>query len=368
MKTTTLLDRLVGGDLSRRQLNKILASAGLAMVTLPVMGRSGRAADQATYFTWGGYDDPNFFPGYVEKHGGTPEMPLFADEQEALMKLQAGFAVDVVHPCSGRIVRYRDAGVIQPIDTSRLSNWPDVFDALRGISGASDGGKQWFIPVDWGNTSVLYRTDLVDIEEESWTLLWDERYKGRLSIGEDITDTAVIAALVAGVDDPYDMSDEEIRKVADVLRKQRPLLRFYWSDNTTMEQALATGEVVAASAWNSSVVALKSQGIPVAYMKPKEGILTWCCGLMLAQRADQLDKAYDLIDALISPEAGEWLIMEMGYGHSNRKAFERVSDEALIERGLSKDPSTTLAEGVFSADNKRLSELQQIFEQVKAGM
>jgi spermidine/putrescine transport system substrate-binding protein len=251
-----------------------------------VTARTGRADEPLTYFTWAGYDNPEFFPAYMKKYGQEPQMPLFADEQEALTKLRAGFAADVVHPCSGRIVRYRDAGAIQPIDTSRLSNWPDVFDGLRDINGASADGKQWFIPVDWGNTSVLYRTDLVDVDEESWTLLWDERYKGRLSIGEDITDTAIVAALVAGVpkDDLYHMSDEQLAKVAEALRKQRPLLRFYWSDNTTMEQALATGEIVASSAWNSSVVALKKQGLPVDYMKPKEGILTWCCGLVLTPK------------------------------------------------------------------------------------
>ncbi|WP_162912921.1 extracellular solute-binding protein [Rhodospirillaceae bacterium SYSU D60014] len=370
MKKDELLDRMATGALSRRQFSKALASVGLAMTVVPLTARSSRAQEQLTYFTWAGYDTSEFFPAYMEKHGSAPEMPLFADEQEALTKIRAGFSADVAHPCSGRIGLWRDAGVLQPIDTSRLSNWPDIFDGLRGINGAAAEGKQWFVPVDWGNTSIVYRTDLVDVEEDSWTLLWDERYAGKLSIGEDITDTAIIAGLVAGIPKErlYDMSDEEIARIREVLVKQRPLLRFYWSDNTTMEQALATGEVVASSAWNSSVVALKEQGVPVDYMNPKEGILAWCCGLVMTPTTDQVDKAYDLIDAIIAPEAGEWLITAMGYGHSNRKAFDLVSDDVLAERGLSRDPSKLLAEGIFSKDNKRLGDLQQMFSQVQAGL
>ena len=366
MKATELRERMAAGDLSRRHLNKLLAGAGLAMVTLPLTGHRAKADDQVTYFTWSGYDVPEFFPGYVKKYGVNPNLPVFSDEEEAFQKLRAGFFVDVAHPCSGRIKRWRDAGVVQAIDTSRLSNWGDVVEVLKTVNGAADGGKQWFVPIDWGNTSVLYRADLVEVKEESWALLWDERYKGRLSIGEDITDTAIICGLLAGVQDPYNMTDTDIAKVKELLIKQKPLLRFYWSDTTVLEQAMATGEVVAASAWNSSIATLRKQGLDVKYMNPKEGRLTWCCGLVLTSVAKEIDKAYDLIDAMLSPEAGVWLI-NYGYGHSNRKAFERVSEQVLAERGLAKNAEEHLKSGLFSRDNTRLDALQQMFEAVKAG-
>src|SRR3546814_19385311 len=103
-------------------------------------------------------------------------------------------------------------------------------------------------------------------------------------------------------------------------------------------------------------------------MKPKEGIRAWFCGLVLSPEAAEIDKAYDLIDAMIAPEAGEWLITQQGYGHSNRKAFELVPDETLAALGLPKNPSQLLSAGIFSKDNKRLDDLQQMFEEVKAGI
>ena len=53
------------------------------------------------------------------------------------------------------------------------------------------------------------------------------------------------AALVAGVADPFNMSDEDISKVRDRLAQQRELLRFYYSDNTTLAQSIAAAAIAA---------------------------------------------------------------------------------------------------------------------------
>ncbi len=54
------------------------------------------------------------------------------------------------------------------------------------------------------------------------------------------------------------------------MRKQRPLIRLYTDDTTTLEQALASGELVAAMTWDASAVQLKTEGVPVTFAKPKE--------------------------------------------------------------------------------------------------
>ena len=95
-------------------------------------------------------------------------------------------------------------------------------------------------------------------------------------------DTPVVAALLAGVN-PFDMTAAEMDKVADKLREQRPLLSNYTTDMTSVEQALSSGALVAAMTWNASATTLKKQGVPVEFMKPKEGMLTWSCGFVHAE-------------------------------------------------------------------------------------
>ncbi|MEO1191103.1 MAG: extracellular solute-binding protein [Pseudomonadota bacterium] len=368
LKCDDIVEQIVEGKMSRRKLGQMMAAVGLGMVAMPIAGRQALADTDTIYFTWAGYDIPEMYPSYITLNGDGPKTPVFADEEEALQKLRAGFKADIMHPCSGRIGRWREAGVVQSIDTSRLSHWGDVFPDLRAVNGANADGEQWFIPIDWGNTSVLYRTDKIENPEESWSLLFDEKYKGRIAIGNDVTDTAVIGAIMVGAKNPYEASDEDLNKIRALWQKQKPLVRLFWSDTTELEQAMVSGEVWAGSAWNSSVLALRNAGIPVKYMNPKEGILTWCCGLMMDHRAEHIDGAYELMNAILSPETGTFLLTEYGYGHANQKAFDAVSDEELAAIGIPRDPKTMFERGYFSQPNTRLPELQQMFEEVKAGL
>jgi spermidine/putrescine transport system substrate-binding protein len=362
-------DRLAAGSLNRRELGQVLASVGLAAVTMPLVPKGAEAEEQAIYFTWSGYDIPELFPAYIEKYGEGPQTPLFADNEETFVKMRAGFQVDVAHPCSFHTARWRDAGIIQAIDTSRLSNWVNVFPELKSLKNTQFDGEQWFVPFDWGQTSITYRTDLVDWQgEDSWALLWDERYEGRLAMMDAAEDAWWCAAIYAGVD-VDNLTDEDIAKVRVLLEKQRPLLRFYQNDMTQVEQALASGELVAAMTWNSSPLELTNQGLPVRFMKPKEGALTWVCGMVLAANAPHYDKAHDIINALIDERPGIFLIEEYGYGHSNMKAFEAVDEDVLVARGLSKNPLALLEAGVFipSVDPDINTKIERDWAEIKAG-
>lgn len=355
---------------SRREFGRLLGSLGLAMVTIPVLGRGAAAADDLLVFDWSGYDVPELHPAYLQKYGASPSIALFADDEEAYTKIKSGFQADLVHPTSYAVGRYRDQGMLKPIDTGRLSNWADLYPALHSVGGMSTDGQQWFVPCGWGILSVLYRSDLVDIQEESWGLLWDERYKGRISAIAEMDGAVIPAAVKLGIANPFAMSDAEIDQVKAALIEQRDLLRFYWTDPTQLEQAMAAGEVVAAFAWMASNGNLTKQGVPVKYMNPKEGVLGFIDGfIMLKDAPGQEQNAYDYLDAWIAPDAGKFMIESVGYGHSNRKAFELASAESKAALGLS-TPEALLTTSTFLQEiaPELREKYVRMFEEVKAGM
>lgn len=373
MDSRDLIARMKNRDISRRDLLRALSAGGVAMVMTPAMTRVARAAaaDQATFFTWGGYDVPEFVAPYIAKHGEPPNFATFGGSEEALTKIRAGYVVDISHPCNQAVPRWVASGLFQTLDTSKLSNWPDIMPELYNLEGNMVDGKPYMAPVDWGRTSITYRTDLVDLqgEEESWGILWDERYKGRLGMLASGADSWWCGAIYAGVDFKDLASEEGFKKVAAIMREQRPLIRTYTDDTTTLEQALASGELVAAMTWDSSAVLLKNEGVPVKFANPKEGALTWVCGAMMHKDAPHPDKAHDVVDALLSIEAGKWLIAENGYGHSNAKSFDQFSNDELAELGLSRNPSEILSAGKFQIPQTQEFEtaMNKEFEQIKAG-
>ncbi|MGI9387562.1 MAG: ABC transporter substrate-binding protein [Methyloligellaceae bacterium] len=361
------------GDLSRRAFNKTLLGAGISLVATSFGSRmtQAAAADQATYFTWGGYDVPEMFGAYIKKHGEKPNFATFGGSEEALTKMRGGFVPDVAHPCNQAVPRWVATGLFQTADTSKLSNWGDVMPELYNFEGNMEGDRPYMVPFDWGQSSVTYRTDLFDLagKEESWGMLWDERYKGRIGVLASAADTWWCGAIYAGVDFKNIASDESFKKVAALMRKQRPLVRVYTDDTTTLEQALASGEMVAALTWNSSAVTLKKQGIKVKFAKPKEGALTWVCGAMIHKKAKKLDKAHDIIDSMLSVDTGKWLIGENGYGHPNKKAFDLFTDKQLADLGLSRNPVEILNAGKFQVPQSQEFEtkMNKEFEKIKAG-
>ncbi|MEO1140511.1 MAG: extracellular solute-binding protein [Pseudomonadota bacterium] len=361
------------GKLSRRAFTKGLMAAGVAMATLPAGTRRALAAaeDQATYFTWGGYDIPELFGAYQEKHGELPNFSIFGASEEALTKMRGGFVVDVSHPCNQAMPRWVQTGLFQPIDPTRLNNWGDVMPELVDLPGnAADGGAVWMSPFDWGQTSVTYRTDLFELEgEESWDMLWDERYAGRLGSLGSGADAWWVGAIKAGI--PFDQitTEDAFTKISAIMREQRPLIRVYTDDTTTLEQALSSGELAASMTWNSSAVLLQSEGVPVKFAKPKEGALTWVCGLMIHKDAPNLDRAYDVIDSLLSVDTGKFMINDYGYGHSNKKSFEAFDEATLQGLGLSSNPIEILQAGHFQQPQTQDWEtrMNETFEQIKAG-
>ena len=375
-KKDDLIEMLATGKMSRRKFQSLLASLGVATVTLPVWTGPASAAadDHPMVLTWEGWDSQDHHQEYQDKHGEFPNFSIFGDEEEAFAKIMAGARFDVSHPCSYKVEIWRDAGMLQPIDVNRLNHWNDIIPSLKTIPGmTTSNGDVYFVAAEWGHTSVLYRPDLVDPkyqEEETWGILWDDRYAGRMSMADSLIDGVMVAAIYGGAKDPFNMTDDEVAVTGELLRKQLPLLRYYWTSPTDIENAMAAGELVATSSWNDSFTALKGEGINVKYMNPKEGAMTWVCGfsLMSAAEPEKLEKSYDVIDAFLSPESGVVTIVDEGYGHANARAFELVSDDDLSERGLSKNPDELLNSGIFQEPIGNEPVLQALFEEIKAGL
>ena len=104
-----------------RLLKNLLISPFVGLSLAISLSLSANAADsELVVFDWGGYEDPGFFQAYIEKYGDSPTYSFFSDEEEAFQKVRAGFRADLGHPCSQSVVKWRNAGIIVPIDTSRL--------------------------------------------------------------------------------------------------------------------------------------------------------------------------------------------------------------------------------------------------------
>lgn len=350
----------------------------IAVACAAVLG-AGWAAGPAladaglTVFDWSGYEDPAFHPAYVTKYGSSPDFAFFADEDEAFQKLQAGFKADIAHPCSQSVAKWREAGLLEPLDVSKLDNWNDVLPGIRAMKNlmTTADGKAWFIPFEWGNTALVYRTDKVPAEDvASLQIFADPKYEGRVSIGDNVDDAYALAALAIGVKDWSEMTDEQFKAASDFLRKVHKNVRLYWTDGTELAQAMSSGEVDIAWAWNETVTTLSADGIAVAMKKDtKEGLSTWVCGYVkLKGGTGDAAKAYDYLNAVTAPEVSDYLVESWGYGHSNAKGMAAIAPDVLAGAGyddVDKFTANTLFQSPVPVELKQ--KMIAEFEKIKAG-
>jgi spermidine/putrescine transport system substrate-binding protein len=306
----------------------ILSAAALLALTV-----SARAADpELTVLDWAGWEIDGILTDYTAKHGQHPTYAFFADDDEAFQKVSSGFQADVVAPCVASLPRYRDAGLIEPWDTSRIPEFANIAPRMLESSVVTDAEGVWFIPTNYAYTAVAYNTETVPAEDVSTVQVFaNEKYKGRISLPDSTDDVWSLAFMATGVTSWDNVTDEQFQAAADWLRAVHPNVRAYWSDPAELAQLMASGEVQVAWSWNDTTAILRSEGFPIGFNRtPTEGAATWFCGVVNVKDAPgSEDKAYDFINSVLAPASAVAILDAVGYSSSNNAAMATIPAETM---------------------------------------
>lgn len=224
---------------------------------------------------------------------------------------------------------------IKPIPTSALKNWANIrpiftetdprMEPRAQISGQiwADEAKTllWMVPTVFNFDSIGYRPDLVSDEEaNTWTALFDPKFKGKTGLNVDpliAFGQAVLAMTSMGMlenKNPGNPTVEEIDEAAKFLisKKKEGQFRALWGDFGELVNLLASGEMILADAWQPAVMAVKAQGVPCKYAVPKEGYRAWSIGISLIANSPNVEAVHAYADYWLSgPPA--IIVSEQGY-------------------------------------------------------
>jgi putative spermidine/putrescine transport system substrate-binding protein/spermidine/putrescine transport system substrate-binding protein len=222
------------------------------------------------------------------------------------------------------------------------------------------------MPWDWGYSIVGYNSDKLKLDNPTFDLLLAPETAGKVAMNAQFDVAIAVAGVLGGFADPFNPTPAEMEQLPDLWGRLVKQSRMLWNDRVEVEQAFASGEVVAGYLWADSVRTLRGQGIPIAVAPP---LLTWVCGYALAADAPgSEDQAYDFLNALLDPAAGKVLI-EWGYGHSNRESFG-LADPAVVKELGFDDIDGFFAQGRFfdevNKDNR--DNLIALWNKVQAGL
>jgi len=292
---------------------------------------------EVRFFTWGSYDDPAAFEEFEQKTGIKVVVSRYASNEEMLAKFMGGArGYDVVVPSDYMVAVMARQGLLQDLEKSKLPNLkhtdPHFLDLYY------DRGNQHCVPYLWGVTGIGYDADKVKPAPDSWAVLWDARYKNRISLLNDQREVIAMGLQAAGLKaDNHDAA--ALAQVERRLIEQKKLVKTYVSDN--MEAVLMSGEVDISHVWSGDVNRVMDDKPSLRFAIPKEGGIIWQDNLCIPVGAPDRDAALAFMDFLMEPRIVARLVEKIRFGCPNKTASE------LLPEQLRKNPTIVPQDAVI---------------------
>src|SRR3712207_5567875 len=221
--------------IARRGFRRTWGGAGVAGSTLSVLacqpntsaqsgggGGGGPEEKALNFYNWSDYVAESTVPDFEKQTGIKVTQDFFSSNEDLLAKLQAGgTGYDVIVPSDYMVAIMIKSDVVQKLDMSQIPNFKNVGKEYEGLS--YDPNNEYSVPYQWGNNRILYNKKEIRQLPESWDPMWDEEFSGEISMLNDTRKTLGAALYKLGFS--VNTKDSgELRRAADELKKQKPLL------------------------------------------------------------------------------------------------------------------------------------------------
>jgi spermidine/putrescine transport system substrate-binding protein len=303
------------------------------------------------YFTWSDYVGPNLIEEFERQTGAKVIVDTFGSNEELLAKLQSGATgYDVAVPSDFMVSIMMKLGLLADLNLASIPNADLLLDRLQRLPFDSD--HRYSIPYLWGTVGIGYDSSAISTPPDSWDVLWDPRYKGRISMLNDQREVFGMALRSLGASinsrDPT-----VIEQAKQKLLQQKPLVKAYTSEN--YDQLLASGEVLLAHGWGGAVARAAIQRPSIKYVIPKEGGTIWSDCLVVLQSSRHKELAMRFVNYLLDPQVAARTTTRLRFASSSREAKVLVSSE------LRENPAVYPPESAFG----RLEWMEELGETIR---
>ena len=263
-----------------------------------------------------------------DDNGVTLASKYIGTGDEIFAALAAGQQFDIAITFNPYIVRSAQAKLIQPLDTSRLTNWNDMFDGLRNAKFLNIDGKPYGSPIAWGDGPVVYNPKKVPQSEAPTSIaqLYDKKWTKRLTMSNDPAWLFYLTAIDMGFTKAPLLTKDELAKVAEksgaFVKQNVVSFAATYADATDL---LVRGEVdLSLLGWEAMLNFAKEKGGELAFGFLKEGKGGWSDSYCIPTSVVDVDAAYAYIDAIISPQINADVAVALVSGAVNKKSVSLI--------------------------------------------
>lgn len=343
-----------------------------AFVTLTLLcGACKKKEATLSLLVWEGYADPSFVRPFEEAHHCKVVAAYMGSSDELVAKLRGGSAsnYDVISPSSDVATSIARAGLAAPLDLSKFPAYNQLSARLRISPLVKINGQTYGVPFVWGPNPLLYDTTAFPHPPDSWSDLWDPKYKGKISLWDELS-SIYMAAQVLGYDKPdpgqiYNLSDDQLEAVKKKLIELKPNIRKYWSTGGELTNLFQNHEIIAAMGWPLMTNQLRKLGFPIAETIPKENTTGWIDHLMITVASQQKELAAQFLEYMIEAQTQKKVTDVTGYSPANPGSTAFMTDDEKKNLHMD-DPDAYMQRIYFWQDVPRRAKYNEIWNEVKA--
>ncbi len=222
----------------------------------------------------------------------------FESNEAMYSKLKSGaVSYDIVIPSDYMIERMISEDMLQKVDLSKIDNYKYIADDYKGLY--FDPNDEYSVPYNVGMVGLIYNTTMVDDEVDSWSILWDEKYKDEILTFNNPRDAFAIAQFLLGQDiNSTDKADWD--KAADLLKEQSDVLQARVMDEVYNKMESANAAI--APYYAGDYLTMYENNEDLAFVYPKEGTNIFVDSVCIPSNAKNYEAALMYINFLLEPE------------------------------------------------------------------
>ncbi|HET7304625.1 MAG TPA: ABC transporter substrate-binding protein [Segeticoccus sp.] len=292
----------------------------------------GEGEGTLNIIAWEGYAQPEWVKPF-EKRTGCQVHAKYAgssSEMVSLMKDGGGGEYDMVSASGDAGLRLIYSGDVRPVNVKLLPDWKNLQGFLQSPDFNTIDGKHYGISYEFGPNVLLYNTEKVSTAPDSWSVLYDQKYKGRVTVPNNpiqIADAALYLSTSKpdlDITDPYELTQEQFDAAVKLLESQRPLIKKYWDLASQEISLFQSGATVVGAAWPYATNTLQDAKAPVDDTIPKEGATGWADTWMLASKAPHPNCAYEWMKWTTTPKVQAQQAVYFGETPANKLACDEM--------------------------------------------
>ena len=280
--------------------------------------------EKVVVYNWGEYIDPEVLTIFEEETGIDVVYEEFETNEILYPKVSSGaIAYDVVCPSDYMIQRMIENGLLSEIDFDNIPNIKNIGQQYMDQSRQFDPENKYSVPYCWGTVGILYNKTMVDEPIDSWSVLWDPKYKDNILMQDSVRDAFGVALKYLG----YSLNStdlDELTEAKNLLIDQKPLVQAYVIDQ--VRDKMIGNEAAIGVIYSGEAIYTQKENPNLEYVIPKEGSNIWIDSWVIPKNAEHKKNAEKFINFLCRPDIALKNFEYITYSTPNDAARALIED------------------------------------------